>query len=92
VTTTAKRVVVSGEVQGVFFRDSTRRTANEHGIAGWVRNDPSGTVTAHLEGPSAGVEAVLGWIRAGGPPAARVADVEVEDVEPAGVDAFEVRR
>ena len=88
----AKRVVVSGRVQGVFFRASTRRCASEHGVAGWVRNDPAGTVTAHLEGDPDGVEEVLGWIRAGGPPAARVDDVDVADAEDAGATSFEVRR
>lgn len=88
----AKRVVVSGEVQGVFFRDSTRRTAKEHGVVGWVRNDPEGTVTAHLEGPEEGVEAVIGWMRAGGPPAARVREVVVDEDEVTGVDRFTIRQ
>lgn len=88
----AKRVVVSGEVQGVFFRASTRRCASEHGVAGWVRNDPEGTVTAHLEGDQDGIDEVLGWIRAGGPPAARVDDVDVADADEVGADEFRVRR
>ncbi|MBW3659635.1 MAG: acylphosphatase [Actinobacteria bacterium] len=88
----AKRVVVSGKVQGVFFRASTRRCASEHGVTGWVRNDPDGTVTAHLEGDPDGVHGVLGWIRAGGPPAARVDDVTVADAEESGATGFQVRR
>ena len=88
----AKLVVVSGEVQGVFFRDSTRRTAKEHGVTGWVRNDPEGTLTAHLEGPEDGVDAVIGWMRAGGPPAARVRDVSVRDDDVTGVDRFTIRQ
>lgn len=88
----AKDVVISGAVQGVFFRDSTRQRAKQHGVGGWIRNDPEGTVTAHLEGPEEGVEAVLGWIRGGGPPAARVEDVAVSDAEDTGVDRFTIRQ
>lgn len=90
--TIALRVVVRGEVQGVFFRDSTRRQARRHGVVGWVRNDPEGTVTAHLEGPDEAVEAVLAWVRAGGPPAAQVADVAVEEVELEDLEGFAIRR
>jgi acylphosphatase len=87
----ARRVTVRGRVQGVFFRDSTRQQAQQHGVDGWVRNDPGGTVTVHLEGDADGVDAVIGWIRAGGPPKAAVADVDVAEVDAAGVDRFEVR-
>ena len=40
------RITVHGHVQGVWFRASTRDAAGEHGVTGWVRNDPAGTVTA----------------------------------------------
>lgn len=84
------RVVVSGHVQGVFFRDSCRREAHRHGVAGWVRNDPSGTVTAELEGEAAEVEAMVAWCRRG--PAYAVVDhVETTTVEPTGATGFEVR-
>lgn len=63
----AVRVVVRGRVQGVFFRASTREEARRRGVTGWVRNDPSGTVTAHLEGDDDAVRAVVDWMRAGGP-------------------------
>jgi acylphosphatase len=46
----ARRVVVHGSVQGVFFRDTTRRHAESRGVAGWVRNRSDGTVEAHFEG------------------------------------------
>ena len=84
-------VVVHGRVQGVFFRDSLRGYAEEHGVAGWVRNNSDGTVEAVLEGPEAAVERVLEFIRTGGPPAARVQQVEVEEQSPAGLSGFEVR-
>ncbi len=87
----ARRAVVHGHVQGVFFRASTRRQAQRHGLGGWVVNDADGTVTAYLEGPGDEVAAVLDWIRAGGPPAARVEHVEVSAHDPTGLTTFEVR-
>lgn len=85
----AVRVVVHGRVQGVFFRASTRDLARRSGVTGWVRNDPAGTVTAHLEGDD--VAAVLDWMRAGGPDAARVTEVDVTEVDDEGHDRFVVR-
>lgn len=87
----ATRVEVHGHVQGVFFRDSTQRVARQHGVAGWVRNDPSGTVTAHLQGEDDAVEEVLGWMRGGGPPRARVADVRTSEAADDDLDGFTVR-
>lgn len=88
---TAKKVTVHGRVQGVFFRDSTRQQAQGNGVAGWVRNDPDGTVSAHLEGGQDEVSRVLQWMRDGGPSQARVDRVEVVDAEPEGHDGFDVR-
>lgn len=88
----ATRMVVHGRVQGVFFRASTRDLAARHDVAGWVRNDPGGTVTVHLEGPSGGVEAVAGWVRGGGPPDARVERVEEDEVADEDLTDFRVRR
>ncbi len=87
----ARRVVAHGRVQGVFFRDETRQQAHRHGLAGWVRNRADGGVEAHLEGPSDAVEAVEAWIRDGGPPRARVTEIEADDVEVEGLEGFEVR-
>ena len=87
----ATRVVVRGNVQGVFFRASTRDLAQEHDVTGWVRNDPEGTVTAHLEGSGDGVEEVLSWVRSGGPPRARVEGVDTSTVEDEGHTEFRVR-
>lgn len=86
----ARDVVVSGQVQGVFFRDSTRREAARLGVAGWVRNCPDGTVQAHVEGAPEAVAALVRWCRAG-PRHARVDDVRVSDTEPAGCSRFEIR-
>ena len=89
----AVRVLVSGHVQGVFFRQSTARRADESHVAGWVRNLADGRVEAWLQGQEAAVEQVLDWIRAGGPPGASVEDVVVAEVAPdAALTRFEVRR
>jgi len=86
----ARRVVVSGQVQGVFFRDSTRREAHRLGLSGWVRNRRDGTVEALFEGePDAVAEAVL-WCRSG-PPHAQVEDLGVSAAEPEGRTDFAVR-
>lgn len=85
-----RRVVVSGRVQGVFFRDATREQATASGVAGWIRNRADGTVEAVLEGPPEGVEGVVAFCRAG-PPASRVEEVRVEEQEPEGLRDFTVR-
>lgn len=90
--TTARHVRVHGHVQGVFFRDSTRRNAQQRSVTGWVRNDPDGTVEAWLEGPSDAVADIEAWIRGGGPPRARVAEVHSEERDPRGHERFEIRR
>ncbi len=86
----ARRVVVRGRVQGVFFRDSTRRAAESRGVAGWVRNREDGTVEAWFEGDADAVEAMVRWARSG-PPRAEVAAVDAEEVAPEGLDRFGVR-
>jgi acylphosphatase len=77
-------------VQGVFFRDTTRRQAVSRGIAGWVRNRPDGTVEAVFEGEPQAVEAMLAFCREG-PRGAVVDRVEVAEEEPEGLSGFEVR-
>jgi acylphosphatase len=86
----ARRVVVRGRVQGVFFRDSARRAARAAGVAGWVTNAEDGTLHAYLEGSPDAVEQVIGFLRVG-PSAADVTDVEVADAEPQGASGFRVR-
>jgi acylphosphatase len=87
---TRKRVVISGRVQGVFFRDSMRRRAESAGVAGWVRNTPDGTVEAVFEGAPEAVDELVEFSRRG-PSRAEVASVDVADEEPEGVSGFEVR-
>jgi acylphosphatase len=75
----ARRCHVSGRVQGVFFRASTRLRARELGVTGHARNLPDGRVEVLACGPPAAVEALCGWLWEG-PPSAQVSAVEVEDV------------
>jgi acylphosphatase len=85
-----RRVTVTGRVQGVFFRDSTRDEAERRGIAGWVRNREDGSVEAVFEGPRDDIEAMIEWCRSG-PSRADVDDVEVSEEDPEGTSGFEVR-
>jgi acylphosphatase len=86
----ARRVVIHGRVQGVFFRDSTQREAQRQGVAGWVRNVDDGTVEARFEGETDAVEALVRFVHQG-PQHARVERVVVEDATPEGLHGFEVR-
>ena len=85
-----RRVVVHGLVQGVFFRDSTRRLAQRHGVAGWVANRQDGAVEAVFEGEADAVERLVAFSRAG-PRGARVESVEVVEEKPEGLRGFAVR-
>ena len=85
-----RRVVVRGRVQGVFFRDSTRRRAQSRGVAGWVRNTPEGAVEAVFEGEADAVESMVRFASEG-PGHADVYDVEVVEEDAEGLTGFEVR-
>jgi acylphosphatase len=85
----ARRVRVTGLVQGVFFRAWTREQAQALGVKGWVRNCRDGSVEAHVEGEERAVEQLLAKMRQG-PPAAQVAELTAEEVEPEGFDHFDV--
>ncbi len=88
--TVRRRVVVHGYVQGVFFRDSTRRRAADLGVAGWVSNRSDGTVEAVFEGKPDAVSVMVDWSRRG-PRGADVERVEEREESPEGLTAFEVR-
>jgi acylphosphatase len=88
--TIARRVVVHGRVQGVFFRETTRRRARRAGVAGWVRNNEDGSVEAWFEGEPDDVEVMLSFAEHG-PSGAYVEKVDVEDVEPQDLRGFDVR-
>lgn len=85
--TIRRRLLVSGQVQGVFYRDSCRQQAEEKGIAGSARNLPDGKVEVVLEGDEDAVEQMTEWCRRGSD-MARVDSVEVQDEEPQGESAF----
>jgi acylphosphatase len=82
--------VISGRVQGVFFRDTMRQRAEAAGVAGWARNAPDGTVEAVFEGSTEAVEELVEFSRRG-PSRAEVAAVDVVDEEPEGLSGFAVR-
>jgi acylphosphatase len=85
-----RRVVVHGLVQGVYFRDTTRRLAQQRGIAGWVRNRWDGTLEAVLEGEPEPVERLVQFMHEG-PRGAVVEQVEVFDEEPEQLHGFAIR-
>ena len=85
------RVSISGRVQGVFFRDSTREKAEGLGLAGWVKNLPDGRVEALFEGYSQNVREMVDWCQQG-PAQASVENVDTHIEEAHGdLDSFEVR-
>jgi acylphosphatase len=83
-------VRVRGRVQGVFFRSDAQQRARSLGLAGWVRNEPNGSLEAVFEGRPEAVESMVAWCSRG-PSGARVDDVEVEWEEPEGESGFTVR-
>lgn len=85
-----RRVKVHGRVQGVFFRDSTRERANAHGVSGWARNMPDGSVEAVLEGEAEAVQRVVRFLETG-PAHAHVDQVDVDEEEPEGLRGFSIR-
>lgn len=85
------RVFVSGRVQGVYYRATTRETAEENGVDGWVKNLEDGRVEAVFEGERSAVEGMIEWCHTGSP-RARVERVETEYEEPLGLEGFEIRR
>lgn len=84
------RVIVHGVVQGVWFRESTRRTADALGVAGWVRNLPDGGVEAIFEGDPDSVARAVAWSERG-PERATVTSIEVFAEKPEGLSGFSVR-
>lgn len=84
------RVLVSGRVQGVYYRDTCRQLALQSGVRGWVRNLPDGRVEAVFEGPPGDVQQLVDWARRG-PRAAAVSDVSVQAEPPEGLGAFQIR-
>lgn len=88
---TRAHVFVSGRVQGVSFRATTREAARDHGVDGWVRNLADGRVEAVFEGAEDAVEAMIAFCHEGSARAV-VEDVAVEYADPEGIDGFRIRR
>jgi acylphosphatase len=84
-----RRIVAHGRVQGVFFRDSTRRRAESLGVAGWVSNRPDGAVEAVFEGDPEAVESMVRFAREG-PGSAEVSDLDVTEEQPEGLSGFRI--
>lgn len=84
-------VLISGKVQGVGFRASTRRRAKNLELAGWVKNTENGKVEAVFEGEDDNVEEMLEWCRKG-PSIAKVVNVDVDEQEPEILEEFELIR
>lgn len=85
-----RRVLVSGLVQGVWFRDSCRAEARRIRVDGWVRNLDDGRVEAVFEGPADDVLTMVNWCQSG-PPRAQVSTIEVVEEDPLGEDTFLIR-
>lgn len=85
----ARRLVIHGRVQGVFFRDSLRRAALAAGVDGWARNREDGAVEALLEGTPESVEKTIEFCRHG-PPHARVERVDIHEEPPSGASGFRI--
>jgi acylphosphatase len=82
----ARRCLVAGRVQGVFYRATTRQRALELGITGFARNLADGRVEVLACGEADAVQALCDWLWQG-PPASHVTSVEVDTVDIAGLDA-----
>jgi acylphosphatase len=85
-----RRVLIHGQVQGVFFRDTARRQAESRGVSGWVANRSDGSVEAVFEGDEDAVETMIAFCRRG-PRGAEVEGVDVSEEEPENLGGFEVR-
>jgi acylphosphatase len=83
-------VFVSGRVQGVYYRATTRERAQKQGVNGWVRNLDDGRVEAVFEGPEDDVESMVEFCHEGSE-RADVTDVDIEYEDPEGIEGFEVR-
>ncbi len=84
------RLIIHGRVQGVFYRDWTVQSARELGLAGWVKNQPDGTVAALLQGEEHAARTMIQRMQSG-PPAARVERIEEQECEAGELAGFERR-
>lgn len=85
-----RRLRFAGRVQGVGFRDFVRRLSTGMGLAGFVRNEPDGSVVAEVEGEAEAVQAFLESLRENPPRFARVEGIDVQEVSPSGESGFRI--
>lgn len=85
------KIKVKGKVQGVFYRSTAQAKAKELGLSGWVKNEEDGSVAIEAEGEEQKLLKLVDWCREG-PGAAIVNDVEYDQVEPEGVNGFEIKK
>ncbi len=86
----AFKLRITGRVQGVFFRSSTKKKAEGLNVAGWVRNVEDGSVEVFAEGAEVDLQELIKWCRKG-PEGARVENVEIEDAVTEGCQAFQIQ-
>ena len=82
---------ITGKVQGVFFRASTKEKADELGVKGTVRNNSDGSVAIEAEGAAEAMATFIEWCKRG-PSRARVDTCEIQELEPANFQGFSVER
>lgn len=85
------RIRVKGKVQGVFYRSTAQAKAKELGLSGWVKNEEDGSVLIEAEGEEQKLLKLVDWCKEG-PGAAVVNDVEYHQIEPKGVNGFEIKK
>jgi acylphosphatase len=90
-TVSSVRIIVTGKVQGVFFRQSTREHALALGLTGSVENLPDGSVQILASGPSAAISHLLAWCRQG-PPRSRVESVHITSITSVHFEGFQILR
>ena len=85
-------LIITGRVQGVWFRAGTRETADSLGIRGWVKNLPDQSVEVDAAGEPAAVDQFIQWCYQG-PPGARVSAIDIKELDPAqDLQGFKILR
>jgi acylphosphatase len=85
-------ISIFGQVQGVFFRRTMRHEANRRGIAGFIRNEPDGSVYMEVEGPEEKVTEFIAWLKAGaGEGLHRLTQIDVEEGSYSALEGFEIK-
>ena len=88
--TQSVRITVSGKVQGVFYRKSTKDQADQLNLTGWVKNKSDGSVVIEVGGLTNNIQKLIDWCRIG-PPASEVIDLKVEEIAPVKNPKFSIR-